>query len=187
MKILKDIGRVIVACANPHTGHVQVIGWHEYKKARVAVLLLVPIFRRLALPFPLERATQKPTLICIYHIPCLYDKARKDNQIHIPNGHLPLLCSEWDFQVCETSKTSDTKRQVNAFHICASLPPRFCYTYSYIKEGMKDSANIRINILPTKLKGIKKQFWLISRHITLRKFEIIQVLKVTVVQIFPNA
>ena len=76
-------------------------------------------------PSQLERATQKPTPICT--TPWLNLKNKRDGGYIHTHGHLPLLCSLTANEICETSRLSRTKRQVNALSYMYPHPPDFCF------------------------------------------------------------
>ena len=77
-------------------------------------------------PSSLNEQRWSPTPIHIIYLCCLslYIDTLKDRHrdTYIPTGHSPLLCFRLDPELCENSKRSKPKRQVNAFSKYA-LPP----------------------------------------------------------------
>ena len=62
------------------------------KKRGNLYLLLVPLSKAFALPISVERATQKPTPICVpFRFPG--ESREAERRYNIPHKHLPLLCS----------------------------------------------------------------------------------------------
>lgn len=98
------------------TVHKLDISNHIKKKRGNLYLSLVPLLQAFALPITVERATQKPTPICIRNIIRLSGFPQKHiKNINISRRHLPLLCSLTVIKSCEVLKQPKTKRQVNAF------------------------------------------------------------------------
>ena len=89
-------------------------------------LLLVPRIEALALPDVIERATSKPTLICIHFSLYRYGTYRQDAISHTSKGMRNISHPEGIYrcyaQDCvrslRSSDSSRTKRQVNAFILC---------------------------------------------------------------------
>ena len=97
----------------------------QQNKRRGISLLPVPRIEAFAMPSTVERATSKPTPICIhlsqygYKTPCIAQCAIpvKGCEYITSRGHLLLPCSRlyWKLRSFDSSRT---KRQVNAFILC---------------------------------------------------------------------
>ena len=68
-------------------------------------------------PLLSERATQKPTPICITTLEYTFDQQKRTKDINIPRRHPLLLCLWQQFQKVQIFEASRTKRQVNVFSI----------------------------------------------------------------------
>ena len=74
-------------------------------------------------PLLSERATQKPTPICITTLEYTFDQQKRTKDINIPRRHPLLLCLWQQFQKVQIFEASRTKRQVNVFSIYVYFPP----------------------------------------------------------------
>ena len=73
-------------------------------------------------PLLSERATQKPTPICITTLEYTFDQQKRTKDINIPRRHPLLLCLWQQFQKVQIFEASRTKRQVNVFSIYMYFP-----------------------------------------------------------------
>ena len=101
------------------------------KKRGSLYLLLVPRSEALALPIEVERATQKPTPNMLY---CITAHTAMTN-IHIPHRTSTVASSLTSILNLLDSRTSRTKRQVNAFpYVMCSLPYTHPLEWTSAKE-----------------------------------------------------
>lgn len=88
-----------------------------------------------------ERATQKPTPICIMTLECTFDRQRRTKDINISRRHLLLLCFDYDRNL-QDFRTSRTKRQVNVFSIYVYFPPPITSLRKYRREKRGKDSNL---------------------------------------------
>ena len=99
---------------------------HLQKKRGSLYLLPVPRIEAFALPGTVERATQKPTPICIYAFPCMLqrnDAGTPRVAIKYTRRASIVAMSLTVPEVCEVSMRQGTKRLINAFPLYAVPAP----------------------------------------------------------------
>ena len=65
-----------------------------------------------------ERATQKPTPICIMTLECTFDRQRRTKDINIPRRHLLLLCFGWILEFAKFCRAKNKTSSKRLFYIC---------------------------------------------------------------------
>lgn len=88
------------------------------KKRESLYPLLIPLIKALALPSLVERATQKPTPICIMTLECTFDRQRRTKDINIPRRHLLLLCFGWILEFAKFCRAKNKTSSKRLFYIC---------------------------------------------------------------------
>ena len=69
-------------------------------------------------PIQSERATQKPTPICIMTLECTFDRQRRTKDINIPRRHLLLLCFGWILEFAKFCRAKNKTSSKRLFYIC---------------------------------------------------------------------
>ena len=88
------------------------------KKAWESIPSLVPHFEALALPNQPERATQKPTPVCISHLRHTLYIIRYTSSWRLhTHGHLPLPCSLTDLKLARFRSAKNKASSKRLYHI----------------------------------------------------------------------
>ena len=69
-------------------------------------------------PIQSERATQKPTPICIMTLECTFDRQRRTKDINIPRRHILLLCFGWILEFAKFCRAKNKTSSKRLFYIC---------------------------------------------------------------------
>ena len=69
-------------------------------------------------PLLSERATQKPTPICITTLEYTFDRQRRTKDINIPCRHLLLLCFGWILEFAKFCRAKNKTSSKRLFYIC---------------------------------------------------------------------
>ena len=69
-------------------------------------------------PLLSERATQKPTPICITTLEYTFDQQRRTKDINIPRRHLLLLCFGWILEFAKFCRAKNKTSSKRLFCIC---------------------------------------------------------------------
>ena len=93
-------------------------------------------------PLLSERATQKPTPICITTLEYTFDQQRRTKDINIPRRHPLLLCLWQQFQKVQIFEASRTKRQVNVFSIYVYFPTPITSLRKYQRRKRGKDSNL---------------------------------------------
>ena len=89
-----------------------------YEKSVGFILSPVPHLEAFALPITVERATQKPTPICIMTLECTFDRQWRTKDINIPRRHLLLLCFGWILEFAKFCRAKNKTSSKRLFYIC---------------------------------------------------------------------
>ena len=91
-------------------------------------------------PLLSERATQKPTPICIMTLECTFDRQRRTKDINIPRRHLLLLCFGWILEFAKfcRAKNKTSSKRLFYIYVFSTLP----YP-PYGSISMENTAKIR--------------------------------------------
>lgn len=69
-------------------------------------------------PLLSERATQKPTPICITTLEYTFDQQKRTKDINIPRRHLLLLCFGWILEFAKFCRAKNKTSSKRLFYIC---------------------------------------------------------------------
>ena len=92
-------------------------------------------------PLLSERATQKPTPICIMTLECTFDRQRRTKDINIPRRHLLLLCFGWILEFAKFCRAKNKTSSKRLFYIC--IFPTSLTSLRKYRRGKRDRSEER--------------------------------------------
>ena len=94
-------------------------------------------------PLLSERATQKPTPICITTLEYTFDRQRRTKDINIPRRHLLLLCFGWILEFAKFCRAKNKTSSKRLFYIC--IFPTSLTSLRKYRRGKRDKDSNLIN------------------------------------------
>ena len=92
-------------------------------------------------PLLSERATQKPTPICIMTLECTFDRQRRTKDINIPRRLLLLLCFGWILEFAKFCRAKNKTSSKRLFYICI-FPPSLTSLRKYRRGKRGKDSNL---------------------------------------------